>query len=55
MSATHQHERPCEGYGCGGLEFEQLEDEYGSLAQGGSYERCRCVKCGKISYSELPD
>lgn len=31
------------------------DDEYGSLADGGSCERYRCSRCGKISRSQLPD
>lgn len=31
------------------------DDEYGSLADGGSYEIYVCVECGERSYSQLPD
>ena len=49
---AHKHNRPCE---CGNNEFDDMEDEYGSLGDGGSYERCRCTSCGKVHYSMLPD
>lgn len=32
-----------------------VDDEYGSLADGGSYEIYKCKKCAQISYSQLPD
>jgi hypothetical protein len=37
-----------------------LEDEYGSLSDGGSYERFECIdklgdECGKTIYVEMPD
>jgi hypothetical protein len=33
------------------------DDEYGSLADGGSYEvwRCSDPDCGKVKYVQLPD
>jgi hypothetical protein len=31
------------------------DDEYGSLADGGSYAVYRCGKCGQFDYSPLPD
>jgi hypothetical protein len=31
------------------------DDEYGSLAGGGSYAIYRCKKCGKRDYVPLPD
>lgn len=44
---------------CGGP-TRDLDDEYGSLADGGSYERFECVEpkgplCRKTLYVELPD
>lgn len=44
---------------CGGF-TRALEDEYGSLADGGSYERFECVEpmapeCRETIYIELPD
>ena len=36
-------------------DYEHVEDEYGSLADGGSYEKLRCRSCGRITYSPLPD
>jgi hypothetical protein len=36
-------------------DYEAAGDDYGSLADGGSYERLRCRKCGRIAYSQLPD
>lgn len=38
-----------------GNETIKLEDEDGSLSDGGSYERFKCTKCNKIMYIELPD
>jgi hypothetical protein len=40
---------PCEH------DWEYEDDEYGSLADGGSYEIYRCRRCGERSYSQLPD
>jgi hypothetical protein len=31
------------------------ETDYGSLANGGSYEQLRCRNCERIAYSQLPD
>ncbi len=36
-------------------EYEYLDDEYGALADGGSYEVYICTKCGRKSYSPLAD
>jgi hypothetical protein len=36
-------------------DWKYEDDEYGSLASGGSYEVYRCSVCGKRSYSQLPD
>jgi hypothetical protein len=30
-------------------------DDYGSLADGGSYRRLRCAECHRIAYEPLPD
>ncbi len=35
--------------------WEYLEDEYGSLADGGSYEVYECTTCHKRKYVQLPD
>ncbi len=32
-----------------------LDDEYGSLGDGGSYEQFQCNDCGVTTYVELPD
>ena len=32
-----------------------IDDEYDSLANGGSYEVYRCATCGMVSFSMLPD
>lgn len=55
VPAVMTHEHPSPRARCGGVAYEKMEDEYGSLASGGSYERCRCVGCDKIVYSALPD
>lgn len=44
---------------CGGP-VRDLDDEYGSLEQGGSFERFECIdqktpECRRIIYIELPD
>lgn len=36
-------------------DYEYLDDEHGSLADGGSYEHYRCRRCGRHAYSPLPD
>lgn len=36
-------------------EWESLEDDYGSLGSGGSYYRDRCLDCGEVIYSMMPD
>ena len=36
-------------------DYQVEGDEYGSLTDGGSYERLRCKECGRIVYSPLPD
>ena len=36
-------------------DWKYEDDEYGSLASGGSYEIYRCTKCGKRDYVQLPD
>lgn len=43
---------PCS---CGADVWDNGEDEYGSLADGGSYERFKCGHCKKVIYVELPD
>lgn len=35
--------------------YEYYDDEYGSLASGGSYEVYKCVNCGRRHYVPLPD
>ena len=44
---------------CGGWTVD-LDDEYGSLSDGGSFERFRCAEpmapeCRDVIYVELPD
>lgn len=46
----HERDAPFEEH-----DWVYQDDEYGSLADGGSYERYCCSVCGKISYSQLPD
>lgn len=36
-------------------DYEYVDDEYGSLADGGSYEMHDCSKCGHRIYVPLPD
>ena len=36
-------------------DYEAAGEDYGSLADGGSYERLRCRNCERIAYSQLPD
>lgn len=36
-------------------DYQYLTDEYGSLADGGSYEVYACTRCGRRAYSALPD
>ena len=36
-------------------DYEAAGEDYGSLADGGSYERLCCRSCGRIAYSQLPD
>ena len=36
-------------------DYEPDGDEYGSLAEGGSYERLRCRNCPRVAYRPLPD
>lgn len=36
-------------------DYEVIGEEYGSLADGGSYEILKCKACGRIAYSQLPD
>ena len=43
LNESHEHEWVYE------------DDEYGSLADGGSYEVYRCATCGRRSYAQLPD
>jgi len=40
---------------CAHERVEYVEDEYGSLADGGSYEVHRCTACDKLIYVPLPD
>lgn len=44
---------PCKK--CGADVWGPGEDEYGSLADGGSYERFKCGHCRNTIYVELPD
>jgi len=36
-------------------DYEFIDEEYGSLRDGGSYEHYRCRRCGRHAYSPLPD
>lgn len=36
-------------------DYDHAGDDYGSLADGGSYEELRCRNCGRTAYSPLPD
>jgi hypothetical protein len=36
-------------------EYRPDGEEYGSLADGGSYERLTCRRCGRTVYVPLPD
>lgn len=45
---------PCHQEGCGGT-CRYIEDEYGSLGSGGSYEKWQCDRCKKITWVQLPD
>lgn len=49
---THEHRNPCK---CGTNAYFKEDDEYGSLASGGSYEVCSCSNCGAKVYVPLPD
>ena len=44
---------PCKK--CGADVWGNGEDEYGSLSDGGSYERFICGNCRHTIYVELPD
>ncbi len=35
--------------------YKVIGEEYGSLADGGSYEKLQCVDCGRVAYSMMPD
>lgn len=45
---------PCHNAECEGT-CRYVDDEYGSLEQGGSYEQWKCDKCGRITWIPLPD
>jgi hypothetical protein len=36
-------------------DWEHIDEEYGSLGDGGSYDVYRCRGCGKRSYSPMAD
>lgn len=36
-------------------DYVYVDDEYGSLAEGGSYEIHKCTRCGRVTYFQLPD
>lgn len=36
-------------------DYEVVGEEYGSLGDGGSYEKLKCKVCDRIAYSMLPD
>lgn len=35
--------------------YDVVGEEYGSLGDGGSYEKLRCRRCDRVAYSQLPD
>ena len=35
--------------------YDEIGEEYGSLADGGSYTVLQCAVCGRVAYSQLPD
>lgn len=36
-------------------DYATVDQEYGSLASGGSYDVLECRRCGRRAYSPLPD
>lgn len=44
----------CHNADCSGT-CRYIGPEYGSLADGGSYEEWRCDKCGKRTWIGMPD
>lgn len=36
-------------------DYELIDEEYGSLADGGSYDVLKCRRCGRVAYSQMPD
>lgn len=36
-------------------DYEVVDQEYGSLGDGGSYDVLECKNCGRRAYSSLPD
>ena len=36
-------------------QYEHVDEEYGSLADGGSFDVLRCRVCGRQAYAQLPD
>lgn len=45
---------PCHNQDCAGT-CSYVDDDYGSLGSGGSYEIYKCDTCGAVDYSPLPD
>jgi hypothetical protein len=36
-------------------DYEMIGEEYGSLGDGGSYEKLKCRECGRVAYSQMAD
>lgn len=36
-------------------DYKHVDDDYGSLGDGGSFEVLCCIVCGRVAYSPLPD
>lgn len=36
-------------------DYEETDQDYGSLADGGSYDVLKCRACGRIAYSQMAD
>lgn len=36
-------------------DYEHVGEEYGSLADGGSYDVLKCRNCDRVAYSQMPD
>ena len=36
-------------------DYEEIDEEYGGLADGGSYYVLKCKSCSRVAYSPMPD